>query len=370
MQSRAGELWYPASLTKLMTAYIVFDRLKVGKLKLDQQLLVSELASAQPPSKTWLRTGTSITTDLALQAMLVYSANDMAYVLAEAAAGSVEAFVAEMNATARRLGMTGTHFANPNGWFDPRQVSTARDLAILASAIIGTFPERGHYFSKLEVKIGDRTLQTRNTLLRQMKAADGMKTGYVCDSGFNTVATATLSGRRLGVVIFGAPSTKHRADLAEMLLVDSIAKPHPGNLAKLSDLKNMDLGTVVPADLTPVQCPNKQAVVVTSSRNLKGWGVSLGTYDTSVKADMALRGRLLSSAGIDLNGKYGVIRMPRGAGFAAVIWDLDESASRKSCEGYQRQRVFCEVLTPELFQTIAALTPDPPPKPRQKPKRP
>ncbi len=126
MQSRAGELWYPASLTKLMTAYIVFDRLKTGRLALDQKLTVSKLASSQPPSKVWLKPGVTVTTDLALQAMLVYSANDMALVLAEGVAGSVEVFVSEMNATARLLGMTATHFVNPNGWFDPRQVSTAR----------------------------------------------------------------------------------------------------------------------------------------------------------------------------------------------------------------------------------------------------
>lgn len=369
MQSRAGELWYPASLTKLMTAHIIFDRLKTGKLTLEQQLPISKLASAQPPSKTWLSPGASVTTDLALQAMLVYSANDMAYVLAEAAAGSVETFVAEMNDVAQRLGMTGTHFANPNGWFDPRQVSTARDLAVLASAIIETYPERAHYFSRLEVKIGDKTLQTRNTLLRQMKAADGMKTGYVCDSGFNTVATATLSGRRLGVVILGAPSTKHRADLAEMLLVDGLSKPNPDTPVKLTDLKNMELGTVVPADMTPVQCPYKPAVVVTSSRNLAGWGISLGTYDTAIKADMALRGRLLSSGGIDLKGQDGVIRMPRGAGFAAVVWGLDQEVSRAACVAYLQRNAFCEGLSPEQFEKIAALTPDPPPKPRQKPKR-
>ena len=139
---------------------------------------------------------------------------------------------------------------------------------------------------------------------------------------------------------------------------------------KLTDLKNMELGTVVPADMTPVQCPYKQAVVVTSSRNLTGWGISLGTYDTAIKADMALRGRLLSSAGIDLKGQDGVIRMPRGPGFAAVVWGLDEQAGRESCVGYQQQKAFCEVLSPEQFERIAALTPDPPPKPRQKPKRP
>ncbi len=109
----------------------------------------------------------------------------------------------------------------------------------------------------------------------------------------------------------------------------SFAKSDSDDLAQLSDLQNMKLGTVVPANMTPVQCPYKQAVVVMSSRHLKEWGVSFGTYDTAAKADMALRGRLLSPAGIDLKGQFGVFRMPRGAGFAAVMWDLEESKFKR-----------------------------------------
>jgi D-alanyl-D-alanine carboxypeptidase len=203
-QERAGEPWYPASLTKLMTAYIVFQKIREGKLRLDQQIYVSSVASGQEPSKIGIPAGKTVSVDFALQALLIYSANDMAYVLAEGAAGTVDAFVREMNATAEKLGMTGTRFANPNGLFDPRQITTARDIAILATALLKTYPERAHYFSQDAVAIGKRRLPNRNSLLRQMKAADGMKTGFVCNSGFNLVATATIDGRRLGAVIFGA----------------------------------------------------------------------------------------------------------------------------------------------------------------------
>src|SRR5438874_7454696 len=129
-----------------MTAYLVFAKLKTGELKLDQQIPVSALAHDQPPSKIGVPEGKTVSVDFALQALLVYSANDMAYVLAEAAAGGdFRVFVAAMNAKAHDLGMTGTHFMNPNGLFDPRHVSTARDIAILAQAILRDFPEDAHY---------------------------------------------------------------------------------------------------------------------------------------------------------------------------------------------------------------------------------
>ena len=115
-------LWFPASLTKLMTAYVVFQKLKRGEMQLEQKLTVSPLASSQPPSKVGMKDGTTITVDLALQMLLVYSANDMAYVLAEGASGTYQNFAKLMNAEAARLGMTATHYANPNGLFDPRQV--------------------------------------------------------------------------------------------------------------------------------------------------------------------------------------------------------------------------------------------------------
>ena len=158
-----------------------------------------------------------------------------------------------------------------------------------------------------------------------MKAADGMKTGFVCNSGFNLVATATIDGRRLGAVIFGASSGKHRADLAEMLLVDAFGRSDPPQRQPLSGIANMALGGIVPADLTTTICRQKAPVQLVSSKELQGWGISFGTYDTAVKADMALRGRLLSASAAGLSGPAGVIRMPGKAGFAAVVWKLDRA---------------------------------------------
>ena len=143
----ADNLWHPASLTKIMTAYLAFEALKEGKLKIDDKVTCSLVATLQPPSKVGLPVGGELTVDLALQAVIVKSANDVTVMLGEAIAGSETAFVQKMNATAKRLGMSRTIFVNTNGLPDPGQVTTARDLAKLARAVVVEYPEHAHYWS-------------------------------------------------------------------------------------------------------------------------------------------------------------------------------------------------------------------------------
>lgn len=360
-QDRAGEPWYPASITKLMTAYVIFGKLRAGQLTLEQKLPVSELAHSQPPSKIGVPVGGTVSVDFALQALLVYSANDMAYVLAEGADGSIAAFSSEMNGRALQLGMTGSHFVNPNGLFDPRHVSTARDIAILASALLRDYPEFKHYFAQPFVAVGKRKLANRNSLLRQMPDADGMKTGFVCNSGYNLVATATRDGRQLGVVIFGANSGKHRVDLAQMLLVDGFGRENAPR-AKLTTIENMKTGAIVPVDMTKTVCKQKP-IAIASAKDLGGWGVSFGNYENAATADMALRGRLLSPSGMDLPGMPGVVRMPGDGVYAAVIWNLDQKSSLSACAQYRAEQAPCTVIPPETFAEIAAATPTAAPQP-------
>ncbi len=213
----AGAKWHPASLTKLMTAYLTFQSLKAGQLTLDTKLTVPQEALDVSPSKIGLKPGSTITTDLALKALLIYSANDMALTLA-AAQGGIPAFVQRMNDTARALNMGSTHFVNPHGLHDPEQTTSARDIGLLAFTIANRYPEYRHYFSEPYVAFGKRKLLNRNMLLRQMPTADGMKTGFVCPSGFNLVASATQNGRRLIAVVMGAMTAYSRADIAQALL--------------------------------------------------------------------------------------------------------------------------------------------------------
>ena len=210
--------WFPASLTKLMTAYIAFQALKAGTVTPDTRLICSKEATEQAPSKLWLKVGELITLDVALKVLIVEFANDVAVMIAEGLAGSQEAFVQRMNETAQHLGMTRTNFANVNGLPDERQVTTARDLAKLARAIIIAFPEHADLFTAIEVQVGKQIMRTHNGLLVSLPGADGMKTGFICDSGYNVVASATRDGRKLVAVVLGEQSLATRRVRATELL--------------------------------------------------------------------------------------------------------------------------------------------------------
>lgn len=210
--------WHPASLTKIMTAYLAFEALKAGRLTLEQKIPVSESAHAQPPSKVGLPVGAEMSVDMALRALIIKSANDVAVMLAEAIGGSEAAFVEQMNNTARRVGMTRTHFSNPNGLPAPEQVTTARDMAKLARAVLHDFPEHAQLWAQPDMQIGRRRLRTHNSLLRTYEGADGLKTGFICDSGYNVVASASRDGRRLVAVVLGEVSGRDRNVRAASLL--------------------------------------------------------------------------------------------------------------------------------------------------------
>ncbi len=212
------QVWHPASLTKLMTAYLSFKALKEGRLKLDQELTVQESAFKMPPSKLGLKVGEKISVDLALKAMVVKSANDMAVTMALAMGGSEEGFAEMMNAEAARLGMKKTHYANASGLPNDAQVTSARDLATLTQAIIKDYPDQAFLFSMASVKVGKKDVETHNTLLKTYDGADGMKTGFICDSGYNIVASATRDGRRLVAVVLGEQSSASRNVRAAAML--------------------------------------------------------------------------------------------------------------------------------------------------------
>jgi D-alanyl-D-alanine carboxypeptidase len=351
-QDRAGEPFYPASLTKLMTSYIVFQRLRDGRLKPEQQLTVSELAHSQEPSKIGVPVGKTVSVDFALQALLVYSANDMAYVLAEGAAGSVELFADEMNAAAKRLGLTASHFMNPNGLFDPRHVTSARDMAVLAAVLVAEFPEYQKYFVQQYLEVGKKRLPNRNILIRTMPDADGMKTGFVCASGFNLVASATRNGRRLIAVVMGMKNSASRAAAAKAMLEQGFAMP-PAPRTRVADIINLPQGAIVPVDMTSTVCRSKPPFSVQDGTVLAGWAASFGTYDAPDKAQMALRGRVLSPAGLAVRGRTGVIQLTDKAGYAPVIWGLDQTQSISLCAAYKVDGAHCEILPATFLEQMA-----------------
>ena len=239
--------WYPASVTKLMTAYVTLRAVKDGRISLDSLLTVSPVAAAQSPSKMGFRPGIQVTVDNALKMMLVKSANDMAVVLAEGVGGSVDGFSAQMNQAAHRLGMTQTNYVNPNGLPAEGQITSARDLAILARGIIRDLPEYEYFVHIPSIRFGRRVTQNFNKLIGRYPGADGFKTGFICASGYNLVASATRNGKRLIAVVLGASSGQARAVKAAQLLERGFANN------TLSWLRP-SLGTVdslVPIDASP-----------------------------------------------------------------------------------------------------------------------
>lgn len=206
----ADKKLYPASLTKMMTLYLVFEAIEDGRLSLDQNVPISRTAARQPPSKLGLRSGKSIVLRHAITACATKSANDAAVVLAEAVGGSVKNFAAMMNAKARELGMRNTRFKNPHGLTKKGQLSTARDMAVLSRRLFLDHPAHYHFFKRKSFRYGGRKFRATNKLLGKYKGADGIKTGYTRASGFNLAASAEQDGRRILGVVFGGKSSARR----------------------------------------------------------------------------------------------------------------------------------------------------------------
>jgi D-alanyl-D-alanine carboxypeptidase len=216
---RADSPRYPASVTKLMTLYLTFQAISDGKLALTDDITMSHHAASQSPTKLGLREGRSLSVDDAIQAICVQSANDVAVAMAERLGGSESRFATMMTLKAEQLGMMNTHYVNASGLPDSRQISTARDLAILSRALMTDFPQDYAYFSTKQFTYEGRTMNNHNGLLLRMAGVDGLKTGFTTASGYNLAASATRDGRRLIVVVLGGTSNANRdnqvADLIE-----------------------------------------------------------------------------------------------------------------------------------------------------------
>ncbi|MBX9828515.1 MAG: D-alanyl-D-alanine carboxypeptidase, partial [Xanthobacteraceae bacterium] len=247
--------WYPASLTKLMTAYVTLQAVKNRRVTLDSLFAVSARAASQAPSKMGFKAGSQVTVDNALKMLMVKSANDMAVVLAEGVSGSVESFSAEMTQTSRRLGMIQSSWVNPNGLPADEQISSARDLAILARALLHDFPEYDMYWSIPAIQIGKKVMRNYNTLIGRYDGADGMKTGFICASGFNLVASATRNNKRLIAVVLGAKSSPYRGAKAAGLLERGFNR---GTLSwltpSLGAVEQLQPANVAPPDLRDEMC--------------------------------------------------------------------------------------------------------------------
>lgn len=266
---QAFQRWYPASLTKLMTIYVAFKAVASGQMTMQTPVTMSAHAAKEPASKMYFKPGTRFPLDSALKYLMVKSANDVAVAIGEAVSGSEEAFVEEMNAAARQIGMTSSRFINPNGLPGAGQYTTARDMALLAVALRREFPQFAHYFGYEGFAVGTKSHANYNLLIGRFPGADGMKTGFICASGFNQVSSATRNGKTVVSVVFGAASQEERAEESARLLHKALTTTALGK-STLQTLPPYGEGRDQLADISGYICTKEARAARYEGRDVEG----------------------------------------------------------------------------------------------------
>ena len=327
---------HPASLTKLMTLYITFERLESHKLMLDTELQVSRHAAEQPPMKLWLRPGSRITVRSAILGIVTLSANDAAVVLAENIASGESGFAVLMNSTAHRLGMEHTRFYNASGLPSARQWTTARDMSILALALIDKFPGYYHFFSVRSFRFHGRMVYGHNHVLNLFAGADGLKTGYIRSSGYNLVTSAVRHHRRLvGVVLGGA--TAHRRDLTMVALLTRAFSSRPSPLLAehpaAKSARNMASIKLV-SDETHRVRPH--------SVDSRRWVVQIGgDLPSKQSARHVLRSAARTDPDLPQSGRAPVVKLG-GRHYRARFSMLSEKMAFRACRALGRKGFTCQ----------------------------
>jgi len=345
LERNAGAYWYPASLTKMMTIYIIFEELKAGRLTLATPVPFSEHARSMPPSKLGLGPGQSVTVEQGLQSLVARSANDMATAFGELISGSSPAFAQRMTETATRLGMTATQFRNANGLPDQGQITTARDMAILAIALVKQFPEYYGYFHTQEFLLGKTRIGPGIKFLDLYAPyADGLKTGFICASGFNIVGSAVRDGRRLIAVAFGFRRADLRDEFIVRLLDEAYALKTGGNRPKVWQLRNGDGGPGT------VFAQNDCGGIRYDMPGDAVWLGTFGDWKTARHAFDTGQADLVRLGQSRLGKEYILpVTSNKVTKQAAIIADLEPAAAQKLCGDYQARKLFCQVKKPEEF---------------------
>lgn len=337
LEKAARERMYPSSMTKLMTAYILMQRVKDGSLSLEDELSISEKAWRKGGSKMFVEVGKRVSVSDLLRGIIVQSGNDATIVVAEGLSGSEKAFAQEMTSVARDMGMLDTQFKNASGWPDPDHYTTAADLAILAQRIIEDFPDLYQIYSETEFTYNDIPQRNRNPLLYRNIGADGLKTGHTQAAGYGLTASAIQEGRRLILVVNGLSTSRARAEEAEKLMRWGFREWNTYTLFEEGDLVTevpVWLGTV-----PDVQVSVQEAITVAIRRRVRdALSVSV-RYDDPVPAPIA-QGQALGNLIIRAPGletlEFPVIATqaveqlgPVGrvsAAFNHLIWGSDSAA--------------------------------------------
>ncbi len=356
---------HPASLTKMMTLYLLFEAIEQGKVKLDQQFTASRWASAQAPSKLGLIDGQAISVRDLILGIVTKSANDAAVTVAENMAGSEPAFAERMTQKARALGMTQTVYRNASGLPNPAQLTTARDLARLALALYRDFPKEYAYFATEEFTYNGATYTNHNHLMHAFEGMDGIKTGYIRASGFNLAASAVRDNHRLiGIVMGGLTAHARDMEMAQLLNTAFAGRTAAPTVQTADNDEDAEQNTLAHgaahtlAQLSPVG--RAEAATPPRPRNARDsverWSIQVGAFAQQVAAEKAAstalsrlpaaKGRSVQVLAPGQSERY----------FRARIVNFSEREAEKACRALHKKHVQCAVVAPGPTQQMAANT--------------
>lgn len=351
---------YPASLTKMMTLYLLFEAMEQGRMTLDTAMPVSAHAAAMPQTNISLKKGETLRVRDAIPALIVRSANDVAVVVAEALGGSEEAFARRMTAKAKELKMHNTTFRNASGLPEPRQISTARDLAVLSLRLMKDYPAYYHYFSTSSFSYKGRTYRSHNRMVQNVPGVDGMKTGYIRASGFNVATSALRDDRRVVGVVMGGKTAQSRDKQMASLIERSIgratqvarvsAKEAPAaehlvvSTRTVRQTVRQAPQTQAPVSLQPSAVASLPVAQSTAEDNL-GWAVQIGSFRMPEQArerasDAASR---LGDAA-QARAAVSEVEISNRKLFRARLVGFEEKQAKNACQHLSRQGMDCLVV--------------------------
>lgn len=351
----ADKTVHPASLTKMMTLYMVFRELEAGRLTLNSRVPVSKHAAGQPPSKAGVAAGKSVRVEDIIGLLVTRSANDMAAAIGEKISGTESRFGEDMTKVARAMGMNKTRFTNASGLPDPRQVTSARDMAILARALIYHYPQYYHYFSIQNYSFNGQNYHSHNRMMKTFEGMDGLKTGFINSSGFNLVASAKRDGRRLIGVVFGGRSWQTRNDHMGELLNAGFEKvkgerPIIQEVAYEASQKPMVMNAVatttpaVTVNTNPTPVVAATVAIAPMAASPVGWSIQIGAFSSQSQTQA-----IASQTAGQLKGRYRgaaplvvPFQSEKGTIYRARITGFTQSEAVEAC----RSITSCLVVQP------------------------
>jgi len=334
---------YPASLTKMMTLYMVFDAIKAGKISLNSRFRASRRAARQPASKLGLRYKQTMSVQEAILALVTKSANDVATMIGENMGGTERTFALRMTAKARKLGMSRTTFRNASGLPNRGQLSTARDMAKLARALLTNHPKFYRYFSVKNFRYKGRVHKNHNKLLTTYEGTDGIKTGYIRASGYNLVASAKRQNQRLIGVVFGGDSSKHRNRRMTNLLNNGFKALAGGRTST---------GKVMASASASKKTTSRPAVKTRTK-----WAVQVGAFARYAQAYEAARTAIDTAPALLRTGKIKIVPLKKRNGRTlqrARINGISKRQAYRACRALKRKRQHCMELTIKTPLKVAA----------------